>query len=96
MVAYTLFALAFIQAICVIVFVPGSKAMRRAFHFAGIVTMQLALGIVTLLLVVPLWAALLHQAFAMVVLGFAVANLQGLCNPSPEARMASPSSGRID
>jgi cytochrome c oxidase assembly protein subunit 15 len=33
---------------------------------------QAAIGIVTLLLVVPLWAGILHQAFAIVVLGMVV------------------------
>ena len=36
------------------------------------------LGIVTLLLVVPLWAGLVHQAFAMLVLLRAVRYLQAL------------------
>jgi cytochrome c oxidase assembly protein subunit 15 len=34
----------------------------------------MALGIVTLVLVVPLWAGLAHQVFAMAVLGTAVAH----------------------
>jgi heme a synthase len=33
---------------------------------------QMALGIVTLLLAVPLWAGLAHQVFAMAVLAMAV------------------------
>ena len=39
-------------------------------------------GITTLLLVVPLWAALLHQAFAMVVLGLAVLHRRRLSAPA--------------
>jgi heme a synthase len=31
-------------------------------------------GIVTLLLVAPIWAGLLHQAFAMLLFGMAVAH----------------------
>jgi cytochrome c oxidase assembly protein subunit 15 len=39
---------------------------------AGLTLAQMVLGIVTLLLVVPLWAGLAHQVFAMVVLAMAV------------------------
>ena len=45
---------------------------------AGLVAMQASIGIATLVLVVPLWAGLLHQAFAMIVLGMAVAHAQAL------------------
>lgn len=50
----------------------SSKAARRATAMAGLTLVQMVLGIVTLLLVVPLWAGLAHQVFAMVVLGMAV------------------------
>ena len=53
---------------------PGSAPARRATVLAGLVLAQMALGIVTLLLVVPLWAALAHQVFAMAVLGVAAAH----------------------
>ncbi len=51
---------------------PGTPAARRAALLVAVVLAQATIGITTLLLVVPLWAALLHQAFAMVVLGTAV------------------------
>ena len=41
------------------------------------------IGIVTLVLVVPIWAGLLHQAFAMVVLGMAVVHRQRLSAAEP-------------
>src|SRR3712207_8816619 len=47
---------------------PGSKLARRATAMAGLSLAQMALGIVTLLLAVPLWAGLAHQVFAMAVL----------------------------
>ena len=50
----------------------GWTTARRAGFLAALVTAQLALGIVTLLLAVPLWAGLAHQILAMVVLGTAV------------------------
>lgn len=59
---------------------PASKAARRAFALAGLGLGQMILGIVTLILVVPLWAGLLHQVFAMIVLCMAVvhARVSGL------------------
>lgn len=51
---------------------PDSGAARRATGMAGLVLAQMVLGIVTLLLVVPLWAGLAHQVFAMTVLAMAV------------------------
>jgi cytochrome c oxidase assembly protein subunit 15 len=78
MVAYMLLALALVQAVCTVAFAPKSGAASRAIAFAGVVILQATLGVLTLLLVVPLWAGLLHQAFAMVVLGFATVHLQVL------------------
>jgi cytochrome c oxidase assembly protein subunit 15 len=70
LVAYTLLALAIAQAVVAARY--GGKVALRAFILLGLVVVQAALGIVTLLLSVPLWAGLLHQAFAMLVLGKAV------------------------
>jgi cytochrome c oxidase assembly protein subunit 15 len=47
---------------------------RRAMAIAGLAVAQMALGIVTLLLAVPLWAGLAHQLLAFAVLGMAVAH----------------------
>jgi cytochrome c oxidase assembly protein subunit 15 len=78
MTAYVLLALALAQALYTSQVAAGSKAQRRAFAVAGLVVMQAAIGIVTLVLAVPLWAGLLHQAFAMIVLGMVVAHAQAL------------------
>jgi heme a synthase len=51
---------------------PGSAAARRAGALAGLCLAQTALGIATLVLVVPLWAGLAHQLLAMAVLATAV------------------------
>lgn len=51
---------------------PASKAAGRATAMAGLTLAQMVLGIVTLVLVVPLWAGLAHQVFAMAVLAMAV------------------------
>jgi cytochrome c oxidase assembly protein subunit 15 len=56
----------------------GTPAARRATVLVGLALAQAALGIATLLLVVPLWAALAHQVLAMVLLAFAVAHAR-LC-----------------
>lgn len=50
----------------------GSRYASRAMALAGLSLAQMVLGIVTLLLVVPLWAGLAHQVFAMIVLAMAV------------------------
>ena len=54
------------------------RAGRRAGVIAGLALAQMGLGILTLILVVPLWAGLLHQVFAMVLLGVASAHTR-LC-----------------
>jgi heme a synthase len=77
-VAYALFALALVQVACTYLGAPKSRLARRTLHVAGIVLIQAALGITTLVLVVPLWAALLHQAFAMLVLAAAVRHRAGM------------------
>jgi len=57
---------------------PGTSARRRAVINAWLVASQALIGIATLLMVVPLWAGLLHQAFAFVVLGMAAAHRAAL------------------
>ncbi len=51
---------------------PGTKAARRATGLAGLALAQVALGIATLILVVPLWSGLAHQVLAMLFLSMAV------------------------
>lgn len=84
MVAYALLLLTLTQALYAMVWAPKSRAKRRAFHLFGLVFMQAGLGVVTLLLVVPLWAGLLHQAFAMFVLAEAVIYRESLSRPRTE------------
>jgi heme a synthase len=76
LVAYTLLVLAAIQAVIAARY--GGKIALRAFILFSLVIVQAAIGIATLLLAVPLWAGLLHQAFAMIVLGKAVVYRQAL------------------
>ncbi|MDE2362128.1 MAG: COX15/CtaA family protein [Hyphomicrobiales bacterium] len=78
--AYVLLALALVNALAA----GASRAARRAWALVLLLCIQAALGITTLVLVVPLWAALLHQAFAMIVLAMATVNariaFQGAAN----------------
>ena len=78
MVAYGLFAFAFFHMLQALGRARGSKAALRARVLFGLVGLQAGIGIVTLLLVVPIWAGLLHQAFAMVVLGMATVHRRRL------------------
>ena len=78
MTAYVLFAVTIVQAIATARAVPGTSATRRAIALAVLVATQASIGIVTLVLVVPIWAGLLHQLFAMVVLAMAVVHRQRL------------------
>lgn len=84
LVAYALLLLTFAQAICAMAWAPKSRAMRRAVHLFGAVFVQACLGILTLLLAVPIWAGLLHQAFAMLVLTSAVIYRESLSRPRTE------------
>jgi cytochrome c oxidase assembly protein subunit 15 len=71
-VAYVLFGLALVQVLFTFLRLGTGRIFRRALHVAALVVVQAGLGITTLVLVVPLWAALLHQAFAMIVLASVV------------------------
>lgn len=53
---------------------PGSTHARRAVVLFGLVVVQAMIGIVTLVMQVPLYWGLMHQGFALVVLGFAAAH----------------------
>ena len=72
MTAYALLALALFHVVDVMRHAKGTSAAKRARAIAGLVLTQSTIGIVTLLSVVQLHAALLHQAFAMVVLAMCV------------------------
>jgi cytochrome c oxidase assembly protein subunit 15 len=78
MTAYALLALALLQAVWTVRAAPGTGAARRAIAMAGLVLAQATIGVVTLVLVVPIWAGLLHQAFAMIVLSMSVVHRQRL------------------
>jgi heme a synthase len=76
LLAYLLIGYAFFHAWRTMRLAPGSSASRQAVAIAGLCLAQGALGVVTLLLAVPLWAGLAHQVFAMAVLVMATAHLR--------------------
>ncbi|WP_309086568.1 COX15/CtaA family protein [Chelativorans sp.] len=72
--AYALLLLALWHAVATWRTEPGSTHARRAVLLFLLVCGQAAIGIATLLMVVPLGWALAHQGAALVVLGFATAH----------------------
>ena len=68
MLAYTIWIVALIHAFDVARTVKSGPVVAGAIVLAAAVTLQAALGIFTLLMVVPISLALMHQAMAMVVL----------------------------
>lgn len=56
----------------------GTAHAKGAVVLFGLIAAQAVIGIITLMLVVPLWAGLVHQGFAVLVLGHAVAHVHGL------------------
>jgi heme a synthase len=71
-VAYLVVAFALVQAFAAWRRAPGSPLARRAAGLATLALLQAALGIATLLLVVPIGLALAHQALALLLLGAAI------------------------
>ena len=72
MIAYALFALAVLHALDAVRSRAGAAAVNGALWLAAVMTLQAALGILTLLNQVPMDLALAHQAVAIVVLTLAV------------------------
>lgn len=81
--AYVLFALAIWHVVTARLDEPGSPHSRRAVLLFVLVLAQAIIGIKTLVMVVPLGLALLHHAFAIVVLGFAAAHWRATKGPYP-------------
>lgn len=82
-VAYLLFVGAAIHAYQAIRIARGSKAARRALRLLALVLLQAALGVTTLLMVVPIDVALSHQFGAAIVLIAAVSHRRALSPPVP-------------
>jgi heme a synthase len=76
MIAYTIVVFAIGQAIAALRAAPGSPLASRAMVLAAVSLLQVALGIATLLAVVPIELALPHQALALALFGLAVVHLR--------------------
>ncbi|MCR4266032.1 COX15/CtaA family protein [Nitratireductor sp. ZSWI3] len=81
--AYALLVLAVWQALFVMRAAPRTTHARRAVLFALLVLVQAAIGITTLLMVVPIDVALTHQGIALVLLFFACAHWRAAKGPYP-------------
>ena len=91
LVAYGLLALAFWHMWTA----RGSAFAKGAVVLFGLVVAQAVIGIATLMLVVPLWAGLLHQGFALLVLGHAVAHMHGATRGGSVGAAATPPYARV-
>ncbi len=80
---YLLFSLTLWHMVASIRRGRGSTHCRRAVVLFGMVTIQAMIGIVVILTQVPVGWALLHQGWAVVVLGFAVAHWRGFHGAYP-------------
>lgn len=76
-IAYAVLALGLFHVIQ-IVKAAGGTAVATATMVGLAILIQALIGIVTLLLVVPLWAGVLHQGFAVVVLAVTVLHVQNM------------------
>lgn len=81
--AYVLFAAALFHMIQCLREAADTTHARRSIVLFALITVQAVLGITTLVLQVPLHAALAHQGGALVVLGFAVAHWRGFIGAYP-------------
>src|SRR5450759_1874024 len=87
MIAYALFALAILHALDAVRSRAGAAAVNGALRLAAVMTLQAALGVLTLLNQVPMDLALAHQAAAIVVLTLAVFQAERLAaRQVPEER----------
>jgi cytochrome c oxidase assembly protein subunit 15 len=80
-VAYVLFAAVLVHTIQLARSAPGTRAAWSSYRLMALVLVQVALGIATLVLVVPLEFGLAHQFVAMLVLVGAVAHRRAMSPP---------------
>lgn len=81
--AYALWALALIHMLSCINGVSGTTHSRRSVILFALVSIQAGIGILTLVMQVPVFWALVHQGMALVVLGFAIAHWRGFIGAYP-------------
>jgi cytochrome c oxidase assembly protein subunit 15 len=88
MLAYAIWIAALIHAFNTVRSVTERTAVVGAVALAVAVTLQAALGIATLLMVVPLPLALLHQAMAMIVLTIATMHAASVTKRAPATALS--------
>jgi heme a synthase len=76
MIAYGVVIFATVQAVAAWHAAPGSRLASRALVLAAVALVQVALGVATLLALVPIELALAHQALALALFGLAVVHLR--------------------
>lgn len=81
--AYALFLVVLINMIISLRAAPQTTHARRSVVLFVLVLIQAFLGISTLLMQVPMHLALTHQAGALIVFGFAIANWRGFYGEYP-------------
>jgi cytochrome c oxidase assembly protein subunit 15 len=86
--AYALTAVVLVNMIVCLRTARGNTHARRAVVLMVLVLIQAGLGILTLLMQVPLHLALAHQAGALIVFGFAIANWRGFYGEYPREASA--------
>ena len=91
MMAYVVWTAAVLHAVDAVRTTRGGTATTGALVLAGAITLQVALGIVTLLLHTPILVSLLHQATAIFVLAIAVIHAERIAlRPTAAAVSAQP------
>jgi heme a synthase len=90
MLAYAIWLLALVHAFAVAGAMKNGRVAIGAVVLAGAVTLQAALGIVTLLMGVPIALALMHQAMAMLVLTVATMHAAAVAERLPRRALAPP------
>jgi cytochrome c oxidase assembly protein subunit 15 len=81
--AYTLLLVALWHMVTMLRDAPGTTHARRSVVILGLILVQAAIGVATLLTQVHLHTALMHQGVALVVLGFAMAHWRGFVGEYP-------------
>lgn len=95
MVAYALWLVAILHMLDVMRTLRRGAAVSTAIWLAVTVTAQAAVGIATLLYLVPIWLALLHQGMAIVILTIAIVHAESLWRqPKSEALGVRPALAR--
>jgi cytochrome c oxidase assembly protein subunit 15 len=94
MVAYAILVLALLHAADLARTVRGGPVLAHALALVAAVTLQAALGIATLLHVVPIGLALMHQAMAVIVLSITVVHAERMSARSNTLPVQAPAALR--